>query len=135
MKKAYFLLVLILTLFTLCSCDGYVNSYAATIMITSCHGNEARMEFDTFKGTYHFKLRREDSTSHTLDCKASLSQGEMHVSIGVDGEKELLRTVQSGDACDETITLDKKYDNEKTIYVILETTEKCEDGDFSFAYN
>ena len=98
-------------------------------------GDEASMEFDTFKGTYNFKLRRDDDADHTLNLKASLAEGEMNVYIGVDGKKELLRTVKGGESCDETITLDDKYDNEKTIYVILESSDKCIDGDFEFEYN
>ena len=62
-------------------------------------------------------------------------KGNMNVYIGVDGEKELLRTVKGGESCNETVTLDDKYDNEKTIYVILETVGKCTDGDFEFEYN
>ena len=85
MKKVSLVLVLILTLFMLCSCGGYVKSYSATILITSCQGNEASMEFDTFKGTYNFKLRRDDTAEHTLDLEASLAEGEMNVYIGVDG--------------------------------------------------
>ena len=135
MKKVCFVLVLILTLFMLCSCGRYVKSYSATILITSCQGNEASMEFDTFKGTNNFKLRRDGIAEHTLDFEASLAEGEMNVYIGVDGEKELLRTVKGGESCDETITLDDKYDNEKTIYIILETIDKCVDGDFKFEYN
>ena len=135
MKKACFVLVLILTLFTLCGCGGYVKSYSATILITSSHGDEARMKFDTFKGSYNFKLKRDGSHEHTLDLDASLGEGEMNVYIGVGGEKELLLTVKGGESYDETITLDGKYDNEKTIYIILETTDKCMDGDFGFVYN
>ena len=135
MKKVCCGLVLILTLFMLCSCGRYVKSYSATILITSCQGNEASMEFDTFKGTNNFKLRRDGIAEHTLDFEASLAEGEMNVYIGVDGEKELLRTVKGGESCDETITLDDKYDNEKTIYIILETIGKCVDGDFEFEYN
>ena len=135
MKKVCFVLVLILTFFVLCSCGGYVKSYSATILITSCQGNEASMEFDTFKGTNNFKLRRDGIAEHTLDFEASLAEGEMNVYIGVDGEKELLRTVKGGETYDETVTLDAKYDNEKTVYVILESTDKCVDGDFEFEYN
>jgi hypothetical protein len=135
MKKIGFVLVLVLTLALLCSCDGYIKSYSATILITSCHGDEANMEFDTFKGTYNFKLRRDSTAEHTLDLEASLAEGEMNVYIGVDGEKELLRTVKGGESYDETITLNDKYDNEKTIYVILESTGKCVNGDFEFEYN
>jgi len=135
MKKACFVLALILILVTLCSCGGYVKSYSATILITSCHGNEASMEFDTFKGTTNFKLRRDGVAEHALDFEASLAEGEMNVYIGVDGKKELLRTVKGGESYDETIILDDKYDNEKTVYVILESTGKCVDGDFEFEYN
>ena len=135
MKKACFVLALILTLFMLCSCGGYVKSYSATILITSGHGNEASMKFDTFKGSYNFKLKRDGAAEHTLDFDASLGEGEMNVYIGVGGEKELLLTVKGGETYDETITLAEKYDNEKTIYIILESVGKCADGDFEFEYN
>ena len=135
MRKISFALVLMLTLVMLCSCGEYTKSYAATILITSCHGDEASMKFDTFKGTYNFKLKRDATAEHTLDIEASLTEGEMNIYIGVGGEKEVLRTIKGGEAYDETITLDAKYDNEKTIYVILETTGKCAHGDFEFEYN
>ena len=135
MRKICFVLVLILTFVMLCSCKGYVNNYSATILITSSHGDKASMEFDTFKGTYNFNLRRDGDAEHTLDLEASLTEGEMNIYVGVDGEKELLRTVKGGGSYDETITLDDKYDNEKMIYVILESTDKCVDGDFQFEYN
>ena len=135
MRKICFSLVLILTLAMLCSCGGYVKSYSATILITSCHGDEASMEFDTFKGTYNFKLKGDGVDDRTLDLEASLAEGEMNIYIGVGGEKELIRTVKGGESYDETITLDDKYDYEKTIYVILESTGKCVDGDFEFEYN
>ena len=135
MKKVCFVLALVLTLALLCSCGGYVKNYYATVLITSCQGDEASMEFDTFKGTYNFKLKAKNDSDHTLGFEASLAEGEMNVYIGVDGEKELLRTVRGGESYDEMITLDDKYDDEKAIYVILESTGKCVDGDFEFEYN
>ena len=135
MKRSYTFPALILTLVMLCSCGGYVKSYSATILITSQINNEASMEFDTFKGTYNFKLKEKNGSDHTLDCEASIAEGEMKVYIGVDGEKELLFTIRGGESYNETITLDDKYDNAKKIYVILESTDKCEDGDFEFEYN
>ncbi len=59
----------------------------------------------------------------------------MNIYIGVDEEKELLRSVKFGEIYDETITLDDKYDDEKVIYIILETAGKCVDGNFKFACN
>ena len=133
MRKICIALALIVVLVTLCGCGGYVKSYSATVLITSSGGDEASMKFGTFKGTYHFKLKRDDTAEHTLDLEASLAEGEINVYIGVDGEKELLCTVKGGDFCDETITLDEKYDNEKTVYVILESVGKCKDGKFETA--
>ena len=135
MKKISFLLLLVLTLVMFCSCAGYVNNYSATILITSCQGDEASMEFDTFKGTYNFKLKGKNDSDHTLDCEASLAEGEMKVYIGVGGEKELLFTVKDGESYNDTIILSDKYDNERVVYIILESTDKCVDGDFEFEYN
>ena len=135
MKKVCLALLTMLTLGMLCSCGGYVKNYSATILITSCQGDKASMEFDTFNGTYNFKLKRDGVAEHTLDIEATLDEGEMKVYIGVDGEKELLRTIKGGKSYDETIILNDKYDNEKTIYVVLESTGKCINGDFEFEYN
>ena len=135
MKKVCFVLILIFTLFMLCSCGGYVKSYSATILITSNHGDKASMAFDIFKGSYNFQLKREGAAEHTLDLEASLAEGVMNIYVGVGGEKELLLTVKGGESYDETITLDEKYDKEKTIYIILESEGKCVDGDFEFEYN
>ena len=41
-------MVLIGTIVMLFGCSGYVNHYSAMMLITSSHGNEASMEFDTF---------------------------------------------------------------------------------------
>ena len=135
MKKVCFVLVLILTHFMLCSCGGYIKSYSATILITSNHGNEASMEFDTFKGTNNFKLKKQGIAEHILELKASLAEGEMNIYIGTDSKKELLLTVKGGEVYNESFILDVKYDKEKAIYIILETTGKCMDGDFKFEYN
>ena len=135
MKKIGFVLVLVITFVLLCSCGGYVNSYSATLLITSCYGDQASMKFKSFNGTYNFKLRGEDIAERTLDIEASLAEGEMNIYVGVDGEKELLRTLKGGESCDEKITLDEKYDNEKKIYVIFESSGKCVDGDFELEYS
>ena len=134
MKRCWLIMVLILTLITLCGCGGYVKNYSATILITSCQGDEASMEFDTFKGTYNFKLRRDGSAEHILDYEASLAEGEMNIYIGVSGEKELLFTIKGGESFDTKISLDSKYDNEKKVYIILESIGECVDGDFEFEY-
>ena len=135
MKKTCITLMFMLAFIMLCGCGEYVKSYSATILITSREGDEASMEFATFKGTYNFKLKRDDFAEHTLDFEARLGEGEMNVYIGVNGEKELLRVVKGCESYDETIKLSEKYDNEKKIYIILESVGKCVNGDFEFEYN
>lgn len=135
MKKSCILMVLLLTVIMLCSCGGYIKNYSATVMLTSCSGDEASIKFGTFKGTDNFKLTRDGRTEHSLDFEGSLAEGEMNIFIGVDGEKELLLTVKGGESYDKTIMLADKYDNERTVYIILETADKCVGGDFEFEYN
>ena len=135
MKKICFILALVLTLTLICGCNGYVNSYSASFLTTSCYGNSANMKFHTFQGTYNFKLVRRNSTEHTLHCNANLGEGEMNVYVGVNGEKELLLSISGGESYNETIVLDEKYNDEQTIYIILETSDKCTDGVFQFTYH
>ena len=135
MKKTIIALVLVLTLVMLCGCSGYVKSYSASLMNTSSWGDEASMEFRIFNGTYNLKLTRDKYAEYTLDVEASLGDGEMNVYVDVDGGKDLLFTIRGGESIDKTIRLDEKYNNEKTVYIILESVGKCTNGDFEFEYN
>ena len=135
MKKIGFALLLILTLVASCGCEGYINSYSAMMLITSCYGDEASMEFDSFEGTYNFKLRRDGEAESTLEYEADLDEGQMNVYIGTSGERELLFTVNGGESYDTKISLDDKYANEETVHIILESVGKCGKGEFEFEYN
>ena len=136
MKKILVLLSVACLLVCLVSCGkGYVNKYKAGIMNTHCWGDEASMEFSSFSGTYNFKLKGNNDSDHTLECEASLGEGEMNVYVGIDGEKELIFTIKGGESVDTTVTLDDKYDDTKTIYVIVESVSDCKNGDFEFDYN
>ena len=135
MKKIFYIITLMFIFLILNGCSGYVKSYSATILITSCYGDEASMDFATFKGTYNFELRRDGIAEHTLDYEASLLEGQMNVYIGINGDKELLFTINGGEKIDTKISLDSKYDDEKKVYIILESVGKCVDGEFEFEYN
>ena len=128
MKKAWLILALILAVVAVCISLGYSNRYFATGMLTTCHGNKASMEFGTFWGTYNFKLRTEEAAEHTIDCTASLAEGEMEVYIATDGKQELLFTVKAGEAYEETILLDDQYDGEENIRIVVKTNGKCKNG-------
>ena len=55
-------------------------------MQTSGWGDEAGMEFSDFEWVYHFKLKGNNDSDHTLEYDASLGEGEVKVNIGVNGE-------------------------------------------------
>lgn len=136
MKKLSFILVMVLLIISLSCCgNGYVNKYTAKMMQTSCWDDEASMEFSDFEGIYHFKLKGKNDSDHTLEYEASLDEGEVNVYVGVNGEKELIFTIKGGESYDNTIALDDKYDDVKTIYVIVESENKSSNGDFEFKYN
>lgn len=136
MKKLSFVLVIVLLILSFFGCEnGYVNSYAATILQTSCWDDEASMEFSDFKGIYHFKLKGKNDSDHTLEYEASLAEGEVTVYVGINGEKDPIFTIKGGETYDNTITLDDKYDGVKAIYVIVESDNKSSNGDFEFKYN
>ncbi len=136
MKKLSFILVMVLLIISLFGCEnGYINKYTANMMQTSCWDDEASMEFSDFKGIYHFKLKGKNDSDHTLQYEASLDEGEVNVYVGVNGEKELIFTIKSGESYDNTIALDDKYDDVKMIYVIVESKNKSSNGDFEFEYN
>ncbi len=136
MKKASFILAMVLLIVSLFGCgSGYVNKYSAIMMQTSCWDDEASMTFANFEGIYHFKLKGENASDHTLECDASLGEGEVKVYVGINGEKELIFTIKGGASYENTIALDDKYDDAKTIYVIIESENYSATGDFEFEYN
>ncbi len=136
MKKLSLITVLISLTVTLFGCgNGYVNKYAAKMMQTSCWDDEASMEFSDFKGVYHFKLKGNNDSDHTLEYDADLGEGEVNVYVGVNGEKELLFTIKGGESCDQTVALGDQYDGVKTIYVIVESENKSSNGDFEFDFD
>ena len=135
MKNVLVAFILMFALILLCACDGNISSYSATLLITTSNGDSASMQFHTFRGTRSFKLKTSDVGDRAIDFKASLAEGEMNVYISVDGEKELLVTVKGGESYNEAIALDEKYNNEKTISIILESEDKSVDGSFKFEYN
>lgn len=135
MKKLCLALALVFILLALCSCSGYVNSYSATFLAVSSVGDEADIEFKTFKGTYNLKLTRDDADDRTLEYQASLAEGEINVYIGVGGEKDLLFTIKGGESAKAAVPLDNKYAGEKRVYIIIESVGKCADGDLEFEYD
>ena len=74
-----------------------------------------------------------DEIVKTIKCK----YGRLDILINNAGGGIAIKETSkfTTEEIDETIKLNEKYDNKKTIYVILESVSKCIDGDFEFEYN
>lgn len=126
-KKLAVLIIAVMMGVLLTACGKYTSSYKATILVTTNHSDEASMSFSTFTGTKVFKVKSGDDGT-VLKCKASLSEGSATVYYDYDGTKRELCTLNSGEAFNESIDIEAN----STIYIIVETNGKAEEGRFEF---
>ena len=120
--------LLLLSCITLSGCK-YVSSFSATILVQSNTSDSGFMRFDSFTGTYVFKFKCTEESSGTLNYKAKLNSGHLKVYYDNDSEKKELFTLKSNETIESSIDSLK----EGTIYVIVETDGKCQEGDLSFS--
>ena len=105
----------------------YVSSFSATVCIHSSSSDSGSIQFESLTGTYVFKMKPE--STNTLYYTAKLGSGSLKVYYDNDDEKKELFTLNSGEAKEFTLTPLKSG----TLYVIIETNGKCENGDLSFS--
>ena len=130
MKKRF---TLLLTLLVLClsGCSGYSNHYKAFMFVHSNTNKKAYMTFDEFTGTYSFRLKSSKKNDMIeLNYDLSLEEGSVNIYIDINGEKQLLKKVESSDKFTDTIQI--KTNAKGIIYIIVETNNKSSNGSFSF---
>ncbi len=125
MKKVYATLILLLTIISLVGC-GYSSSYKATGFVHSNHGSEADMSFGSFDGRMVFKLK--SSGEGDITYKAKLESGSAKVYYDYFGTKEELFAIGDGEGVDSH----GGYVEKGYVYIIVETDEKCTNGEFWF---
>lgn len=108
--------------------DTYTSSYKAVGFTQSNEWNKASMSFSEFSGTKVFTLEFQDSFSKSMIYSLKLETGSATVYYDTDGTKTKLVTVKSGDRINETL----KDLTCKSMYIIVEASEKCLNGDFKF---
>lgn len=126
-RRVAVLIIAVMVGVLLTACSKYTSSYKATILVTTNHSGEASMSFSTFSGTKVFKIKSGDN-ENALKCKASLSEGSATVYYDYDGTKRELCTLNSGEEFNESIDIEAN----STIYIIVETNGKAEEGRFEF---
>ena len=124
--KVWCIVLVTVMSFILCGCSGYTSSYKAMVLVQSNTKDSAFMSFSTFEGTIVFKLKAK--TGAKLSYSAKLSEGSAKVYCDTDGTKKELFDVASG----EEISAELDDLGSGTVYIIVETDGKCEEGDMHF---
>ena len=116
--------------FTLTACENkYVSHYSAMLMVSSKSSNKASVSFDSFSGTYVIKLKNNSADEAFLTYEATLGEGNINVYYDFNDEKlNLFETEADGSVDSKTEAF-----TGKTVYIIIESDGKCNDGSFSFA--
>jgi len=86
------------------------------------------MSFYKFDGVQAHTLSWDKDTAGHIRYSAKLGKGSATVYYDMDGEKKKWFTVNAGDLVEATDLDLKKGD----VYILVETTEPCEDGRFTF---
>ena len=133
MKKIVSVIIAVLTLvmcFTLSACGNkYRSHYSATLMVTTNPSDKATISFDSFSGTYVMKLKNKGADEVFITYEATLEKGNIKVYYDFNGEKlDLFEIESNGSVNRKTET----FTGDKTIYIIIESDGKCNDGSFSF---
>jgi len=111
-----------------CSSEPYTSSYNAVGLVQTYDDSSAIMSFSEFQGVKVYKLRFEDSFSKSLIYKLRLETGSATIYYDTDGTKKELVSLRAGDRVDEKLS-DLTC---SSMYIIVETSEKCMNGKFSF---
>ncbi len=130
MRKALF--VIPTALLTICaigltSCvDLDFNEAIGVVEVNLPH--KSTMSFASFKGTKKFKMSCSEDAGMLLDYSCKIEKGTITVSYKIDDDKTELCVLGEEKEASGTLELE----TEGSFYVILETSEKCTNGSFSF---
>ena len=133
MKKfasVIFAVVTSMLCFTLAACGNkYVSHYSAMLMVRENTSNKASVSFDSFSGTYVIKLKNNGTDEVFITYEATLQEGNIKVSYDYNDEKMNLFEIKTNGSVDSQT---ETFTGNKTIYIIIESDGKCNDGSFSF---
>ena len=125
MKKLIPVLVLILlALACLAGCSKYTSRYSAVLLVSTGTSKSGSINFTSFSGTKVFKLK----SSGQLNYSAELGSGSAAVYYDCSGTKTKLFSIGSG----QKVGPSSIAVTPGTVYIIVETDGKCQDGKFSF---
>ena len=109
---------------SLTGCGRYTSSYVTTM----CVKTDDSVSFSSLKGTVVFTAKCDGEEGRKIKYSAKLGTGSFTVYYDSDGTKKELFTIGAG----ESVEASGGELVKGTVYIILETDGKCEDGKFSF---
>lgn len=109
--------------------DKYASNYSATLMVRTNTAEKASVSFDTFNGTCVMKLKNKGGDEAFIAYNITLKEGKISVYYDYDGKKLHLFEIENGDSTTGKL---KAPTSDKTIYIIIESDGKCNEGNFSF---
>ena len=127
-KLTIYLLILSVITAVLAGCGKYVSSWSAFCMVRTNTSKTASMSFSTFEGTMVMTLKPDKEKKEKIAYTAKLEKGSATVYYDHNGTKTELFTVKAGDEISSSV---EDFENEK-VYIIVETSEKCEEGKLTF---
>lgn len=131
MKKLFLFVLCTALLFSTTACD-YVSSYKALMFVRTENGDHGSISFSSFQGRYVMKLKMNGKGQEgSIQCKASLGEGEINVYYGWLGTKELLFNLKGGESIDERLGY---IESGHTVYIIVETITSAKDGKISIDF-
>ena len=99
------------------------------LMVSTNFSNKASVSFDSFSGTYVIKLKNNSPDEAFLTYEATLGEGNVSVYYDFNDEKLNLFEIEA----DGSVDSKTEAFTGKTVYIIIESDGKCNDGSFSFA--
>ncbi len=126
-KKAINIIIVCLMLLSMTSCGKYTSKYKAVGFVHSNESSTAFMSFYSFDGKMVFKLK--STGEGDLKYSAKLESGNAVVYYDYYGTKTELFSVSSGNEMESH----GGYVEAGTVYVIVETSTECKNGDFHFS--
>ena len=123
-----FAVILFMLLLCVSGCSKYRSGYKAVGLVTSESSGNGFINFYSFDGTRVFTLVNKKASEGQLIYSAKLEEGSAAVFYDNGSGKTELFAIQGGEETDAAFTLP----GSGTVYVIIETQGKCQNGEFRF---
>jgi len=122
MKRILSLIMALILLMSLCSCNRYTSSYKAVGLVRSHTSHSCETSFYSLEGQLVFKIEKSESgTEGDISYSVQVDEGEIYLYYDIYDVKEELTHVKAG----EFVTSRGGYvEGGHTVYIIIEAPQK-----------